>query len=103
MNLHRLIVSPGAKPGRFVARLEGRDEIVVQDTSQPVVAAARVLLARGFSPDDLLTMRHQALPYDSFVPAPIGQWAGVRVPADGQIASARPTGYCGADLAGDAR
>jgi hypothetical protein len=34
------------------------------------------MLARGFDPVALLTMRHEGKTYDSFQPMPIGKWAG---------------------------
>ena len=71
----RLIITPDEGPGRFVARLEGSDEPIVQGTRQPLVDGARVLLARGFDPATPLTMRHAGKAYDSFRPAPLGQWA----------------------------
>ena len=74
----RLVVTPEHDPekaGRFAARLESTGEVVVASTRQPLVDGARELLARGFDPAALLTMRMGAKPYDSFQPLPIGQWA----------------------------
>jgi hypothetical protein len=71
----RLIVAPGSA-GKFTARLEGTGEVIVSGTRQPLVDGARELLARGFDPAALLTMRHEEKGYDSFQPLPIGKWAG---------------------------
>jgi hypothetical protein len=70
----RLLVAP-EKPGRFTARLESTGELIANSSRQPLVDGARELLARGFDPAALLTMRQHDRPYDSFRPAPIGQWA----------------------------
>ena len=50
-------------------------EVIVRGSRQPLVDGARELLARGLDPATLLTMRHQGKAYDSFRPAPIGEWA----------------------------
>ena len=71
----RLVVAPGSA-GKFTARLESTGEVVVTGTRQPLVDGARELLARGFDPATLLTMRHEGKAYDSFQPLPIGKWAG---------------------------
>jgi hypothetical protein len=70
----RLVVAPGSA-GKFTARLESTGEVIVTGTRQPLVDGARNLLARGFDPKTLLTMRHEGKAYDSFQPLPIGQWA----------------------------
>lgn len=73
----RLIVVPEADPqkaGRFTVRLESTGEIIVGDTRQPLVDAARALLKR-VDPATLLTMRMHDRPYGSFEPAPIGKLA----------------------------
>ena len=75
----RLVVTPEAdaeKGGRFTGRLESTGEVIVTNTKQPLVGGARELLARGFDPAALLTMRHEGKAYDSFQPLPIGKWAG---------------------------
>jgi hypothetical protein len=75
----RLLITSEAdaqKGGRFTARLESTGEDVVANTKQPLVDGARELLARGFDPATLLTMRHEGKAYDSFQPLPIGKWAG---------------------------
>ena len=72
----RLVVTPDRMPGRFTARLEGSEDLLVQGSRQPLVDGARVLLAQGFDPATQLTMRHAGKAYDSFLPAPIGKWAG---------------------------
>lgn len=74
--LLRLIVSPDTGPGKFIARLEGSDKIVVQGTRQPLVDGARLLLGRGLDPATPFTMRHDGKTYDSFRPAALGHWAG---------------------------
>ena len=66
----RLIIAPDEGPGRFVARVEDSNEIVVQGTRQPLVDGARVLLGRGFDPATPLTMRHAGKTCDSFQPLP---------------------------------
>jgi hypothetical protein len=72
----RLVVTPEAdSPGRFTARLESTDELIVAGTRQPLVDGARVLLDRGFDPATPLTMRLEGKAYDSFQPLPISQWA----------------------------
>jgi hypothetical protein len=65
---------PGSagRPVRFTATLDG-DFVVLSD--QPLVDSARELLARGFDPVTLLTLRHQGKAYDSFEPLPIVEWA----------------------------
>jgi len=70
----RLVVTP-EKAGRFTARLESSDEVILHSSRQPLVDGARVLLARGFDPTTPLTMRQQGSPHDSFKPAPIREWA----------------------------
>jgi hypothetical protein len=75
----RLVVTPEADPqrvGRFTARLESTGGLIVTSTRQPLVDGARELLARGFDPATLLTMRHDGSTHDSFQPLPIGQWVG---------------------------
>jgi hypothetical protein len=79
--LRRLIVCPepdeAMRPNRhvrFLATLENTGEFVVR-SHQPLVDGARELLARGFDPATLLTMRHEGKAYDSFRPAPIGELA----------------------------
>jgi hypothetical protein len=76
MSTLRLIASPDRKrPGTFSTYLETGDALVAS-TRQPLVDGARELLARGFDPATLLTMRHEGKTYDSFQPMPIGKWAG---------------------------
>ena len=71
----RLVVTPEA-PGRFTARLESTGDLIVTSTRQPLVDGARELLARGFDPSALLTIRHEGKSYDSIQALPIGKWAG---------------------------
>ena len=74
--MERLIVIPlDSKPGRFSARLESTGEVIVGSTKQPLVDGARELLAAGFDPGTLLTMRHEPSTPDGFAPLPIGSWA----------------------------
>ena len=61
---------------RFIATIEGTADFVVL-SHQPLADGARELLARGYDPSELLTMRHDGKAFDSFKPAPIGQWAKV--------------------------
>jgi hypothetical protein len=69
-----LVVAPET-PGRFTARLESTAELVVENSRQPLVDGARVLLGQGFDPGTPLTMRHERKGYNSFQPMPIGHWA----------------------------
>lgn len=72
----RLIASPDRKkPGAFGAYLETGD-VLVAGGRQPLVDGARELLARGFDPAALLTMRMEGKTFDSLAPLPIGKWAG---------------------------
>jgi hypothetical protein len=73
--VERLLVEPERRPGTFTARLERTGEVIVDNTRQPVVDAARSLIERGFDPATPLTMRVAGRAYDSFAPLPIGQWA----------------------------
>jgi hypothetical protein len=78
----RLILRPHLEPGgfhtdRFDAYLDS--ELIVGPTRQPWYDAARALLARGYPPDALLTMRHEKGAQDSFVPRPIGALAELTV------------------------
>jgi hypothetical protein len=61
------------RPGSFFAGLADGDVIV--QSRQPLVDGARELLARGYPPEQPLTMRHYNRPYASFEPRPIGDWA----------------------------
>jgi hypothetical protein len=71
----RLIVTPEARAGRFTGRLQRTGELVVSNSRQPLVDAARRLLELGFDPATPLTMRLIGKAHDSFNPLPIGQWA----------------------------
>jgi hypothetical protein len=73
----RLIAHPHLERGgfhldRFDAFLDG--ELIVT-SRQPLLNGARALLARGFDPDAMLTMRHAGRAYDSFHPKPLREWA----------------------------
>jgi hypothetical protein len=50
-----IVVSPASTPGRFEARLDGE---LLCAARTPLLSAARVLLDRGASPTDTITMRH---------------------------------------------
>jgi hypothetical protein len=52
-------VSPRTSPGRFQARLESTDELLVDSSRQPFVDAARVLVGKGYNPASVLEMKHQ--------------------------------------------
>lgn len=56
----------------FAAHLDG--ELVVR-SAQPLYDGARELLARGYDPEALLTLRHDYAETDSFKPKPIGELA----------------------------
>jgi hypothetical protein len=71
-----IVIALPSKPGRFSAHLESTGAPVVTNSKQPLVDGARELLAAGFDPGMLLTMRHERSAYDSFRPLPIGRWAG---------------------------
>jgi hypothetical protein len=71
----RLVLSPETA-GRFSARLDSMGEVIVTGTRQPLVDGARMLLAQGYDPCALLTMRHEGKACESFQPLPIGKWAG---------------------------
>jgi hypothetical protein len=43
-------------PGRFTARIDGR--VLVQSSRQPFLEAATVLVAQGYHPGAMITMRH---------------------------------------------
>jgi hypothetical protein len=60
------------KPWRWAGVLEGR---TIVNSEQPLVDAARLLLDEGYSPETLLTMRHEGSAHDSFRPLPIREWA----------------------------
>ena len=81
-------VDPSSSPGRhvrFIATLEHSAEFVVL-SDQPLADGARLLIERGFDPDELITMRMAGHDYDSFDPSPLSYWArstyeeGVRSP-----------------------
>jgi hypothetical protein len=55
-----ILVSPiRTSPGRFQARREGTDELLVDSSRQPFVDAARVLVGKGYNPAGVLEMKHQ--------------------------------------------
>jgi hypothetical protein len=57
----------------FDVALDG--EVIVTATRQPLFDSARRLLARGFDPRAMLTIRHAGAPHDSFVPIAVGEAA----------------------------
>jgi hypothetical protein len=73
----RLIVRPHLERGGFhIDRFDADlgSEVIVT-SRQPLLDGARALLARGFDPEAMLTMRTDNRAYDSFDPKPIGEWA----------------------------
>jgi hypothetical protein len=68
-HLYRIIVQPvkGRAPGYWRADLEGGPTLLDR-TRQPMLDAARMLLARGIDPAALITMPHLGTSYDSFRP-----------------------------------
>jgi hypothetical protein len=73
----RLIVRPHLERGgfhldRFDAYL---DDELMAISRQPLLDGARALLARGFDPHAMLTMRLASSAADSFRPKPIREWA----------------------------
>jgi hypothetical protein len=56
------------RAARFAARLESTGDFVIR-SHQPLVDGARELLARGYDPEVLLTMRHEGKAYGSFKPS----------------------------------
>ena len=72
-----VIVSPLGR-GQFEARLEGR--VLVGSTTEPLLAAARVLLAEGAPPDTPIAMRHAGSEHDA-LRATVGRAARLTVEA----------------------
>ena len=73
----RLIAHPHRERGgyhldRFDACLGGE---LITTSRQPLLDGARALLARGFDPDAMLTIRLGSSAADSFRPKPIREWA----------------------------
>ena len=73
----RLIAHPHLERGgyhldRFDACLDGE---LITTSRQPLLDGARALLARGFDPDAMLTIRLASSAADSFRPKPIREWA----------------------------
>jgi hypothetical protein len=52
-----IVVSSTKSAGHFQARLQQSNEVLVQNSRQPFVDAARVLVKRGQDPDALLVMK----------------------------------------------
>ena len=80
----RLTLRPHIKPngdhsGKFDAYL-GDDSIC--RSREPLFDGARVLLARGYNPDTLLTTRHEGKQFDNFKPATIGELAALATSED---------------------
>jgi hypothetical protein len=53
-----IIVSPTKSAGHFQAKLQHTDEVLVQNSRQPFLDGARVLVLRGYDPGVLLVMKH---------------------------------------------
>jgi hypothetical protein len=51
-------VSPTKSAGHFQARLQQSNEILVKNSRQPFLDAARVLMEKGADPNALLVMKH---------------------------------------------
>lgn len=88
--MSRLIVTEGAKPGTFNACVEGTPDAIVTGTRQPLVDGARAMLAAGYDPAAMLTMRHAGKGFDSFEPLPIGKLA-TRTYTEGDKSGVRST------------
>ena len=86
MKIIRLIVRPvpaekwhaNARAWPVEARLEDGGDLVAT-SAMPLYDGARALLKRGCPPGDLLTIRHEGSPHDSFQPTPIGALATMTV------------------------
>lgn len=93
--MERLIVTPDPHhlaAGRFIVTLEsdGR-QVLPCSTWQPLVDGCHALLASGFDPATLITMRHAGAPHDSFRPLPLADWAAMREPSTLQELGHAPT------------
>lgn len=80
----RLTLRPHVKPngdhtGKFDA-LIGSD--FIYRAREPLFDGARVLLARGYNPDTLMTTRHEGKQFDNFKPASIGAMAELATSED---------------------
>jgi hypothetical protein len=53
-----IIVSSTKSAGHFQARLQRSNEVLVKNSRQPFLDAARVLVERGYDPSSLLVMKH---------------------------------------------
>jgi hypothetical protein len=53
-----IVVSSTESAGHFQARLERSNEVLVKNSRQPFLDAARVLVERGYDPGVLLVMKH---------------------------------------------
>jgi hypothetical protein len=53
-----IVVSSTKSAGHFEARLQKSNEVLVQNSRQPFLDAARVLVERGYDPSALLVMKH---------------------------------------------
>jgi hypothetical protein len=54
-----IVVSSTKSAGHFQAKLQHTDEVLVQNSRQPFVDAARVLVEKGYDPNVLLVMKHE--------------------------------------------
>ena len=75
----RLTLRPHSKPngeytGKFDASI-GADFIC--RSREPLGDGARILLARGYNPETLISTRHAGKDFDNFKPIPIGKAAGL--------------------------
>jgi hypothetical protein len=53
-----IVVSSTKSAGHFQAKLQHTDEVLVQNSRQPFLDGARVLVLRGYDPGALLVMKH---------------------------------------------
>ena len=80
----RLTLRPHSKPsgeytGKFDASI-GADFIC--RSREPLGDGARILLARGYNPETLITTRHAGKDFDNFKPMSIGKAAGLTTRED---------------------
>jgi hypothetical protein len=53
-----IVVSSTKSAGHFQAKLQHTDEVLVKNSRQPFLDAARVLVEKGYDPNVLLVMKH---------------------------------------------
>jgi hypothetical protein len=73
-----IVVSPTKSAGHFQARLQQSNEVLVKNSRQPFLDAARVLVERGYDPSVLLVMKHLGSDTVS-LRAPLGKAAKLTV------------------------